>query len=89
MTVFSGSIVCSVTMTIVSYIISVHFFRKYKKSWLNPLYTSSALVISLLFLFHVPVSTYQKGSLISCFGEKKKVHWDASLWSPQLFSSRS
>jgi predicted murein hydrolase (TIGR00659 family) len=61
---FIVSIVCCMTMTIVSYAISVKIFRRFKKSWLNPLYTSTIFIYASLLLFHVPFKTYQQGGVI-------------------------
>lgn len=59
--VLFNSIGC-ILMTLASYIASLQVFRKFKKSWLNPLYTGTALLIILLLLGNIPLSVYQKGS---------------------------
>lgn len=56
-----SSIGC-ITMTLGSYIASLQIFRKFKKSWLNPLYTGTALLIIILLLFNIPLTVYQKGN---------------------------
>lgn len=64
MNTFIGSIVGSMTMTIVSYMISVRIFRRFNKNWLNPLYISPLFLIAFLLLFNIPFKTYQQGSFI-------------------------
>lgn len=59
-----NSIVFCMVTTIICYIISVKLFRRYKKNWLNPLYTSTIFILAFLLLFHVPFKTYQQGSFI-------------------------
>lgn len=59
--VLFNSIGC-ILMTLASYIASLQVFRKFKKSWLNPLYTGTALLIILLLLGNIPLAVYQKGS---------------------------
>ncbi|WP_282142597.1 LrgB family protein [Cytobacillus oceanisediminis] len=59
--VLFNSIGC-ILMTLASYIASLQVFRKFKKSWLNPLYTGTALLITILLLCNIPLTVYQKGS---------------------------
>ncbi|MFJ8259610.1 LrgB family protein [Peribacillus asahii] len=53
-----------IIMTIACYFVSLQIYNKYKKNWLNPLYTASVLLISLLLLFHVHEETYQQVNFI-------------------------
>lgn len=53
-----------IIMTISCYFVSLKIYNKYKKNWLNPLYTASVLLISLLLLFHVHEETYQQVNFI-------------------------
>lgn len=50
----------SMIITIGSYLLTLTIYRKYKKNWLNPLYTGSALLILILFIFHIHGETYQQ-----------------------------
>lgn len=56
-----NSIGCTL-MTLLSYLASLQVFSKFKKSWLNPLYTGTAILIVILLLCNIPLSVYQKGS---------------------------
>lgn len=53
-----------IIMTIACYFVSLKIYRKYKKSWLNPLYTAPVLLISLLFFFHIHEETFQHVNFI-------------------------
>ncbi|USK58095.1 LrgB family protein [Peribacillus asahii] len=53
-----------IIVTIACYFVSLKIYNKYKKNWLNPLYTASVLLISLLLLFHVHEETYQQVNFI-------------------------
>lgn len=53
-----------VTVTLICYFFSLQLFKKYKKSWLNPLYTGSLLLISLLLAGHIHSGTFQQGTVI-------------------------
>jgi predicted murein hydrolase (TIGR00659 family) len=53
-----------VIFTIISYFVGFQLYKKYKRDWLNPLYTASILLIFLLFLCNIHEDTFQQGSLI-------------------------
>ncbi|MRG85882.1 LrgB family protein [Salinibacillus xinjiangensis] len=59
-----GTVFFCVLITLLSYFIGLKLYRKYPKDWLNPLYTSSVLLIILLLVTHVNGDTYQEGSFI-------------------------
>jgi predicted murein hydrolase (TIGR00659 family) len=48
-------------ITLLCYFIGLKLFQKYKKSWLNPLYSSTVLIIILLNLLHIDVKSYTSG----------------------------
>lgn len=54
-------IIC-ITITIGSYFFSLFLFKKYRKAWLNPLYTASALLIILVLTLHIQADTYRQAS---------------------------
>ncbi|KAA9028581.1 LrgB family protein [Niallia endozanthoxylica] len=56
-----------ILITLGSYGICTVFYRKYKKSWLNPLFSSSFLLVLLLLLFHIPEETYSQASSLFQF----------------------
>jgi predicted murein hydrolase (TIGR00659 family) len=63
---FSLSILFCIVLTVGCYFISLKLFRTYKKTWLNPLFTASILLVLFLLLFHVKEETYlQASSLFS------------------------
>lgn len=45
-------------LTIAGYAISYAFYKKYQKPWFNPLYTTTLLVIGMLYLFHIDTQAY-------------------------------
>jgi predicted murein hydrolase (TIGR00659 family) len=61
------TIIFCIALTLGSYYLSLRLYRKYKKGWLNPLYTASCLLISLLLTFHVPEETYLQASTVFNF----------------------
>jgi predicted murein hydrolase (TIGR00659 family) len=61
---FIGNIFFCVTITVFSYLFGLQLYKKYKKDWLNPLYTASAILIFLLLISHVSEDTYHEGSMI-------------------------
>ncbi|WP_099157456.1 LrgB family protein [Virgibacillus ndiopensis] len=64
MTTFIINILFCISITIVCYFIGLKFYHKYKKAWLNPLYTASFLLILLLIAFPFEGVNYQEGSFI-------------------------
>ncbi|SFJ25461.1 LrgB family protein [Thermoflavimicrobium dichotomicum] len=56
-----NTFLCTV-ITFASYVIGVKIFRKFNKYWLNPLYTVTIIVISLLSFFHVDYGHYTSGA---------------------------
>ncbi|MFD1039451.1 LrgB family protein [Virgibacillus byunsanensis] len=63
MTIIENVLLCLVT-TIVCYYICLKFYLKYKKEWLNPLYTASSLLILLILVCPIQVDSYKEGSSI-------------------------
>ncbi|MFB6467832.1 LrgB family protein [Cytobacillus sp. Hz8] len=53
-----------ILLTIACYLFSLKVFRKYHKSWLNPLYTASFLLTMFLVLFHVHEETYERVNFV-------------------------
>ncbi|WP_338448559.1 LrgB family protein [Niallia oryzisoli] len=66
MNVFLILLFC-ILITLGSYCICTVFYRKYKKGWLNPLFSSSCLLVLMLLLFHIPEETYSQASSIFRF----------------------
>ncbi|GGB34147.1 LrgB family protein [Virgibacillus dakarensis] len=64
MTNFIVNIFFCMSITFVCYLISLKLYRKYKKSWLNPLYTASILLILLLLVLPIQGESYREGSFI-------------------------
>lgn len=60
MILFITNIFFGITITLVCYFLSLKLYWKYKKDWLNPLYTASALVILFLLVFDIKEDTYQQ-----------------------------
>ncbi|WP_409302618.1 LrgB family protein [Peribacillus sp. SCS-155] len=48
------------SLTLASYTVCLKLFRRFNKAWLNPLYTSSLIIIMFLLFFNIPVDVYQK-----------------------------
>ncbi|MGA9173979.1 MAG: LrgB family protein [Thermoactinomyces sp.] len=61
-----NSALCAV-ITVVCYMVGVTLFRKFNKSWLNPLYTVTVMIICLLSIFHVDYKNYSAGCSIFSF----------------------
>ncbi|MBT2755137.1 LrgB family protein [Mesobacillus foraminis] len=57
-------IMLCITITIGSYFFSLALYNKYKKSWLNPLYTASALLIAVMFAFPIQADAYLQASSV-------------------------
>lgn len=57
---------CMVTTTL-SYAVGVKLFKRYKKPWLNPLYTSTVIIICFISLLHLNISNYTDGNGIFSF----------------------
>lgn len=49
-------------ITFASYLIGLKVFQKYKRAWLNPLYTCTVFIICLLSFFHLDISEYTSGT---------------------------
>lgn len=60
MTLLIINVMFCITLTITCYFLSLKLYRKYKKDWLNPLYTASILLVFLLFIFHIHEATYRQ-----------------------------
>lgn len=59
-----GNALFCIASTLICYFISLKLFQKYNKSWLNPLYTASFLLISILLSAHIQGEIYSQGSII-------------------------
>ncbi|TCN16915.1 LrgB family protein [Mesobacillus foraminis] len=57
-------IMLCIAITIGSYLFSLTLYKKYKKPWLNPLYTASALLIAVIFAFHIQADAYLQASSV-------------------------
>ncbi|WP_337970278.1 LrgB family protein [Virgibacillus salexigens] len=53
-----------ITITLACYFLGLRLYRRYQKAWLNPLYTSSLLLIFLLIVSPIQKGAYQQGSSI-------------------------
>jgi len=60
-TMITNILFCTV-LTVLSYVAGNKVFKKYKKAWLNPLYTVSVFIICLLTLSHINISQYSSGT---------------------------
>ncbi|MDN3016340.1 LrgB family protein [Paenibacillus sp. BSR1-1] len=49
-------------ITVASYLMGVMVFQKFKKAWLNPLYTCTVFIICVLTLFHLNFTGYTSGT---------------------------
>ncbi|MGG1401654.1 LrgB family protein [Bacillus salipaludis] len=49
-------------ITLLSYIAGVRVFQKFNKPWLNPIYTVSVFIISVLSLLHMNLKIYTSGT---------------------------
>src|SRR4051812_35831537 len=57
---------CTVT-TALSYTVGVRLFKIFKKPWLNPLYSSTVIIICFISLLHLNISNYTDGNGIFSF----------------------
>ena len=57
---------CTVT-TLLSYFLGIKLFKKFKKPWLNPLYTATLIVIFFINSFHLNINNYTEGEGIFSF----------------------
>jgi predicted murein hydrolase (TIGR00659 family) len=64
MILFMINIFFCLAITLACYFFSLKIYWKYKKAWLNPLYTASALLIFFLLIFHIHEDTYQQVSVV-------------------------
>ncbi|MFC0274043.1 LrgB family protein [Metabacillus herbersteinensis] len=60
-TLIDNLLLCTI-ITSISYVIGIRVFRRFNKSWLNPLYTVTVSIICLLSFFHVDFSYYTSGT---------------------------
>ncbi|SFA89457.1 Putative effector of murein hydrolase [Lentibacillus halodurans] len=56
--------VAFITITVACYLIGLNVYRKYNIAWLNPLFTSSVLMIALLCILPLQEQSFQSGSMI-------------------------
>ncbi len=56
-------IMLCIAITIGSYLFSLTLYKN-KKPWLNPLYTASALLIAVIFAFHIQADAYLQASSV-------------------------
>ncbi|WP_044895703.1 LrgB family protein [Bacillus alveayuensis] len=59
---YVGHTMFSVFITWIVYLLSLKLFKKYNKPWLNPLYSSTTLLVLLLFFLHVDFEMYSSGT---------------------------
>ena len=64
MITYTENILLCVVCTLLCYLSGLWLYIKYQKTWLNPLYTSSILLILLMFSGHIREDSYQEGSRI-------------------------
>lgn len=64
MTQITGEVFFCVIITIIVYLFCVHLHLKFRKGWLNPLFTASFLLIMVMLAFHVQKPAYEEGSII-------------------------
>ncbi|WP_243450098.1 LrgB family protein [Neobacillus terrae] len=64
MITYTENVFFCVVFTLLCYLSGLWLYIKYQKSWLNPLYTSSVLLILLLVSGHIREDSYQEGSHI-------------------------
>jgi putative effector of murein hydrolase len=57
-------IMLCIAITLGSYFFCLSLYKKYKKAWLNPLYTASALLIAVMFAFHIQADAYLQASSV-------------------------
>jgi predicted murein hydrolase (TIGR00659 family) len=57
---------CTVT-TSLSYAVGLRIFKRFKKTWLNPLYTATVIIICFISFFHLNISNYTDGDGIFSF----------------------
>lgn len=57
---------CTIT-TALSYTLSAWLFNRFKKPWLNPLFTSSLIIIFFISVLHLNISVYTNGDGIFSF----------------------
>lgn len=55
-------------LTLISYILGMEINRKFKKSFLNPILIAIIIIISVIFIFHIPLEVYfAGGDIITLF----------------------
>jgi putative effector of murein hydrolase len=59
---YVGHTLFSVLITWIVYLLALKLFKKFNKSWLNPLYTATILLVILLFLLQVDYEMYSNGT---------------------------
>lgn len=55
------TLLCS-SLTLLGYVVALALYRKYRKPWLNPLYTVTLFLLGMLSLFHINSENYVAGS---------------------------
>lgn len=56
-----GNLLFCTMITFVSYIVGVKVFQRFKRAWLNPLYSSTIFIICFITLFHIDINRYTAG----------------------------
>ncbi|MGJ7919723.1 LrgB family protein [Neobacillus sp. LXY-4] len=64
MILFIIKVVFCILLTAACYFFSLKLYRKYKKGWLNPLYTASVLLTLLLLLLHIHEDTFNSVNVV-------------------------
>lgn len=55
------------SLTLIGYKLGLILFKRFKKSWLNPLYTVTLFILGMLFLLGIDSQTYVSGSSLFSF----------------------
>ncbi|XJZ25689.1 LrgB family protein [Bacillota bacterium Lsc_1132] len=60
-TLIYNSLFCTI-VTVLSYVIGVKVFHRFRKGWLNPLYSATVFILCLLFFSHISLKSYTSGA---------------------------
>jgi putative effector of murein hydrolase len=56
-----GNLLFCTIITIVTYLAGVKIFQRFKRAWLNPLYSSTIFIICFIIFFHLDINRYTAG----------------------------
>lgn len=62
MGIMIGSLLFCTMITLLTYVLGVKVFQRFKKPWLNPLYSATVFIICFISFFHIDMSTYTAGN---------------------------